>query len=138
MTNDLLIYGKNICVFPHIRLCIRSHKNFLTYEENFVFFFFQSRARLIRISLSTFKMNRISCVIRDRLVEIQGTGLSLTLCPWTDHILGPYMRYTHLYIFIIFRYVTHKISLVWLALSIVSWSPHLHEYCCKEILRSHC
>jgi hypothetical protein len=103
-----------------------------------LFSFYQSRASLIRISLSTFKMNRISCVIKDRLVEIQGTGLSLTLCPWTDHILGPYMRYTHLYIFIIFRYVTHKISLVWLALSIVSWSPHLHEYCCKEILRSHC
>jgi hypothetical protein len=40
MTNDLLIYGENICAFPHILgSCIRSHMNFLIYEEKFVFSF---------------------------------------------------------------------------------------------------
>ncbi len=46
MTNDLLIYGKNICAFPHILGRPSSymtlhpiHLHFLIYEEKFVFFF---------------------------------------------------------------------------------------------------
>ena len=39
MTNDLLIYGDNICAFPHTLGSPSSHLNFLVYEENFVFFF---------------------------------------------------------------------------------------------------
>ncbi len=50
MTNDLIIYGENICAFPHILgipsyiwLCNRSHLNFLIYEENFIWFFISAR-----------------------------------------------------------------------------------------------
>jgi hypothetical protein len=48
MTNDLLIYGENICAFPHILgspfsymtlHLIPSEFPYTVYEENFVFFF---------------------------------------------------------------------------------------------------
>jgi hypothetical protein len=40
MTNGLLIYGENICAFPHHILgSTHTHLNFPIYEENFVFFF---------------------------------------------------------------------------------------------------
>ncbi len=45
MTNDLLIYGENICAFPYILGSSSSYvtlhpipSEFLIYEENFVFF----------------------------------------------------------------------------------------------------
>jgi hypothetical protein len=48
MTNSLLIYGLNICAFPHIIgspssyiIFNWSHLNFLIYEDHFVFFFYQ-------------------------------------------------------------------------------------------------
>ncbi len=61
MANDLLIYGENICAFPHkeaLWLCIRSHANFLIYEENFVFFFISevtSRRNTNMIILNCFR-----------------------------------------------------------------------------------
>ncbi len=46
MTNELLIYGENVCAFPHILESPSSYmtlhpipSEFLTDEENFVFFF---------------------------------------------------------------------------------------------------
>jgi hypothetical protein len=59
MTNDLLIYGENICAFPHIR------KPFLIYdlapdptwislyEENLVFFFISVNPISTAIDLAT-------------------------------------------------------------------------------------
>jgi hypothetical protein len=52
MTNDLLIYGENICAFPHIRkpfliYDLASDPTWISlYEENLVFFFYQCKLYL--------------------------------------------------------------------------------------------
>jgi hypothetical protein len=56
MVKIFLIYGENICAFPHILgspsscMTLRPiHLNFLIYEENFVFFFISADlARFLR------------------------------------------------------------------------------------------